>query len=155
MTQQKSEVDAKLEAIDQYFEKRNKLFDEFKERRRQENADKIGKDITITLPDSSTRPGKSFETTPHDIAMSISAGLAANVVVAKVNGALWDMGRPLEGDCTLELLKWDAPESKEVFWHSSSHVMGEAMEDTFKCFLCKGPPLDDGGFYYEAYMGDK
>ncbi|KAF0981384.1 hypothetical protein FDP41_012494 [Naegleria fowleri] len=144
-----------FETIDQYFARRNQLFDEFKQRRRNELGDKIGKDITITLPDNSTKPGKAYETTPHDIAMSISAGLAANVVVAKVNGTLWDMGRPLEGDCTLELLKWDAPEAKEVFWHSSSHVMGEALEDVFKCYLCKGPPLEDGGFYYEAYMGDK
>ena len=68
-----------------------------------------------------------------------------------MNGVLWDMGRPLEGDCTIELLKWDAPAAQEVFWHSSSHILGEAMERVYGCLLCKGPPMEDGGFYYEAF----
>ncbi|KAL9651597.1 hypothetical protein ABK040_001542 [Willaertia magna] len=144
-----------LEVIDKYYERRNKLFDELKEKRKQELGDAFGKPIVITLPDGSSRDGKAYETTPYDIAESISQGLAQNVVVAKVDDQLFDLGRPLEGDCKLKLLKWDAKEAQEVYWHSSSHVLGEALEDIYKCFLCKGPPLEEGGFYYEAFMGDE
>ncbi|KAL9644317.1 hypothetical protein ABK040_005778 [Willaertia magna] len=144
-----------LDGVDKYYERRNKLFDELKEKRKQELGDAVGKPIVITLPDGSSRDGKAYETTPYDIAMSISQGLAQNVVVAKVNDQLFDLGRPLEGDCKLELLKWDAKEAQEVYWHSTSHVLGEALEDVYKCLLCKGPPLEDGGFYYEAFMGEK
>ena len=89
-----------------------------------------------------------------DIALSISAGLAQNVVVAKVDGQLWDATRPLEASCSLELLKFDHKDAQEVFWHSSSHVLGEALEHIYDCLLCKGPPGEDG-FYYEAYMANK
>lgn len=73
--------------------------------------------------------------------------------LCQVNGELWDMGRVLEDDCTLELLKWgDGKEVEEMFWHSSSHILGEAMERIYQCHLCKGPPMEEGGFYYEAFM---
>jgi threonyl-tRNA synthetase len=66
---------------------------------------------------------------------------------------MWDMSRPLEGDCKLELLKWDNDEAKTVFWHSSAHVLGEAMEHLYGCYLTIGPPVDPG-FYYDSFMGD-
>ena len=66
---------------------------------------------------------------------------------------LWDLVRPLEGDCALELKKFDDKEGKMVFWHSSAHVLGECMECKFGAKLCIGPPTEDG-FYYDAYMGD-
>ena len=59
------------------------------------------------------------------------------------------MERPLEKSCKLELLPFDDPEGKKVFWHSSAHVLGEASERRFGCDLCIGPPIDDG-FYYEV-----
>lgn len=55
----------------------------------------------------------------------LSKGLAENVVISKVNDELWDLERPLEGDCNLKLLKFDDEEGKFVFWHSTAHVMGE------------------------------
>jgi threonyl-tRNA synthetase len=67
---------------------------------------------------------------------------------------LWDIVRPLEGDCTLTLLKFDDKEGKAVFWHSSAHVLGECLECGYGAQLCIGPPTEDG-FYYDAYMGQK
>jgi threonyl-tRNA synthetase len=135
-----------------YFTERLQKFEALKQKRREELKDKIGQPITVTLPDGSTKEGKAYETTPYDIALSINKVLAQNAIVAKVDDKLWDLGRPLEQSCKLELLKWDSPEAQEVFWHSSSHVLGEALEHVYKCLLCKGPPLEEGGFYYEAYM---
>ena len=67
-------------------------------------------------------------TSPYDIAKGISEGLANDTIIAKVNDVLWDMDRPLEANSTLKLLKFDDNEAKSVFWHSSAHVLGEAME---------------------------
>lgn len=65
---------------------------------------------------------------------------------------LYDLDRPLEGDCQLELLDFEDPLGKMVFWHSSAHVLGEALEIDYGCHLCIGPPLNSG-FYYDAFMG--
>ena len=67
---------------------------------------------------------------------------------------LWDLIRPLEGDCTLALLKFDDKDGKMVFWHSSAHVLGECLECKYSAQLCIGPPTEDG-FYYDAYLGGK
>ena len=65
---------------------------------------------------------------------------------------LWDLPRPLEGDCELQLIKFDDPRGKEVFWHSSAHILGEALESLFGAKLTHGPPTD-GGFFYDSFMG--
>lgn len=70
------------------------------------------------------------------------------------NTVLWDMNRPLEGSCKLELLKWDNPKGSEAFWHSSAHMLGAALEQLYGGHLCVGPPLESG-FYYDMYVGDK
>ena len=88
-----------------------------------------------------------------DIAREISKSLSERIVISKVNGQLWDLERPLEGSATLELLDFEHPEGKRVFWHSSAHVLGEAAERHYGCHLCMGPPTDEG-FYYEMGMGD-
>jgi len=72
-------------------------------------------------------------------------------VISKVNGELWDLERPLEDSCKLQLLKFDDPEAQAVFWHSSAHVLGEAMEKVYGGCLCYGPPIQDG-FYYDMFM---
>uniref|UniRef100_A0A7S1INF0 threonine--tRNA ligase n=1 Tax=Eutreptiella gymnastica TaxID=73025 RepID=A0A7S1INF0_9EUGL len=102
------------------------------------------------MPDKTVREAQSWVTTPFDIALSISKSLAEKVIVAKVDEDLWDLGRPLEKDCSLELLDFEEPEAKKVFWHSSSHVLGYAMERYLNCKLSIGPPLEGGGFFYEA-----
>jgi threonyl-tRNA synthetase len=67
---------------------------------------------------------------------------------------LWDLYRPLEGDCSLQLLKFEDKEGKMVFWHSSAHVLGECLECKYGAKLCIGPPTEEG-FYYDAYMGGR
>ena len=78
--------------------------------------------------DGSVKEGLRFKTTPLMIAEGISKGLAKACIVAKVDGKLWDLFRPFDGDADLVLLKWDSDKAKEVFWHSSSHVLGQSME---------------------------
>lgn len=107
--------------------------------------------IKVTLPDGKVVEGTSWESTPYDIAKGISQGLADNTVISKVNGEVWDLDRVLEGDCTLHLLKFDDPEAQAVFWHSSAHIMGEAMERIYGGHLCYGPPIADG-FYYDMFL---
>ena len=135
----------------EYFAHRIKMFDTLKAEYDKELSLKARLPITVTLPDGRTIPGTSYETTPMEIASSISNSLANRLVIAKVNGTLFDTTRPLEEDCTLELLDFDHDEGKQVFWHSSAHVLGESCEKHFGCHLCIGPPLEEG-FYYEMGM---
>jgi threonyl-tRNA synthetase len=72
-------------------------------------------------------------------------------VISKVNGELWDLERPLEGSCKLQLLKFDDEEAQSVFWHSTAHMLGEAMERVYGGCLCYGPPIQDG-FYYDMFL---
>lgn len=72
-------------------------------------------------------------------------------MVSRVNGVVWDLDRPLEGDCKLEILKFDDPDGQYVYWHSTAHILGEAMEQYFGGLLCYGPPIKEG-FYYDMYM---
>jgi len=108
--------------------------------------------IKITLPDGAVKEGKAWETTPYDIACSISQGLADSTVVARVNGTLWDLDRKFEGDATLELVKYDDPsgDGEYVFRHSTAHMLGQAMERHYGGQLCYGPPIE-GGFYYDMW----
>jgi len=119
----------------------------------QASAAKEHVPIKVTLPDGAVKDGVSWQTTPLDIASSISAGLAQNAVVASVDGKPWDLQRPLEADCKLELFVFDSPEGQHAFWHSSAHILGQALERRYKGFLCVGPPVDKpGGFYYDMAM---
>ncbi|KAJ1723955.1 threonyl-tRNA synthetase [Coemansia erecta] len=132
----------------EFIEHRNRIFDELFQKQKEEIANKPREKITITLPDGSEREGTSWETTPMDIANSISKSLAKRLVIAKVNGELWDTLRPLETSAKLELLDFESEDGKKVYWHSSAHVLGEACELHFGCHLCNGPPIEDG-FYYD------
>jgi len=108
--------------------------------------------IKITLPDGNVKEGVKGKTSPYDIALGISKGLAENSVVANVNGKPWDMKRPLVEDCELELCKFDHPAGRETFWHSSAHVLGLTLENKYGAHLCVGPAIEDG-FYYDVYCG--
>lgn len=130
---------------------RIEIFDRLKAKFDADIAAKPREPITITLADGSVKQGTSWETTPADIAKGISNSLLKRTVVAKLNGdpeQLWDIERPLEKDCKLELLSFEDELGKKVFWHSSAHILGEASERRFGCNLCIGPPIESG-FYYE------
>lgn len=89
------------------------------------------------------------------IAESISQGLARNVLSAKVNGEVWDASRAIQEDAALQLLTWDDKEGKSTFWHSSAHLMAEALESLYPGIKFGiGPPIDNG-FYYDVDTGDR
>lgn len=109
--------------------------------------------IKITLPDGSVREYEKG-TTSHQIALSISEGLARNVLAAKVNGQVWDSSRPIHTDASLQLLTWNDNEGKETFWHSTAHLMAEAFESLYPgSKFAIGPPVENG-FYYDIDFGD-
>lgn len=110
--------------------------------------------VKITFPDGAVReyqPG----ITALDIARSISAGLAKKVLAATVNGQVWDAMRPIYNDSTLKLLTWNEAEGKSTFWHSSAHLLAEAVESRFPGVkFWVGPPVENG-FYYDMDLGDR
>lgn len=183
----------------EWLQKREEVYAQIKARREAELATKKPVDITVTMPDgnvlSENKEGEKFQawkTSPYDVAVKISQGLADAATVARVTyesyvedyspaedgmegedtlmdamadggveqdsksekTMLWDMTRPLVGPVAkLEFLKFnDDQDAKTVFWHSSAHMMGEALENLYGCKLTIGPPLA-GGFYYDSYMG--
>ena len=108
----------------------------------------MSQSITITLPDGSQNPAPSGSS-PMDIAKSISPRLAADAVVARVNGQLWDLNRPLESDAKVEILTSKNPEALQVYRHSTAHLMAAAVLELFpETKLGIGPPTDTG-FYYD------
>ena len=161
---------------------REEYFSKLWAAREAEIAALADQEIKITLPDGSVKAGLAFKTTPLDVATGISKGLADSVVIAKVfyftrleqdhivacdedeeapaadahpdadAGELWDLNRPLVGDCAMKLLKFEDGEAKTVFWHSSAHVLGAALEGVYGAHLTIGPPLTSG-FYYDSFMG--
>lgn len=137
-----------------YIQDRIVMWDKLKAQYEAELAVKPQQTIQVTLPDGKVVEGLSWKTTPYDIARGISQGLADNAVISKVNNILWDLDRPLEGNCELQLLKFDDPEAQAVFWHSSAHILGEAMERIYGGCLCYGPPIESG-FYYDMQLDDK
>lgn len=113
----------------------------------------MSQQINITLPDGSVRVYDKG-TTGLQIAASISEGLARNVLAAKVNGQVWDASREIHEDSNLQLLTWNDLEGKSTFWHSSAHLMAEALESLFPGIKFGiGPPIETG-FYYDVDFGD-
>ncbi|XP_017718881.1 PREDICTED: probable threonine--tRNA ligase 2, cytoplasmic isoform X2 [Rhinopithecus bieti] len=110
--------------------------------------------ITVRVADGQTVQGEVWKTTPYQVAAEISQELAEGTVIAKVNGELWDLDRPLEGNSSLELLTFDNEEAQAVYWHSSAHILGEAMELYYGGHLCYGPPIENG-FYYDMFIEDR
>ncbi len=110
--------------------------------------------IRITLPDGTV---KEFEkgSTGMDVALSISEGLARNVLATKVNGEVWDSSRAITEDSDVTLLTWNDLDGKSTFWHSSAHIMAEALEELYPGIKFGiGPPIENG-FYYDVDFGDQ
>lgn len=109
--------------------------------------------IKVTLPDGSIR---EFEqgATPYDVALSISEGLARNVLAANVDGKVVDSNTPITADAKVSLLTWNDVEGKSTFWHSSAHLMAEALEELYPGIkFWVGPPVENG-FYYDVDTGE-
>ncbi len=109
--------------------------------------------INITLPDGSVRSYESGATS-MDVAKSISEGLARNVLSARVNGEVWDANRPIDHDAKVELLTWRDQDGKKTFWHSSAHLMAEALEAVYPGIKFGTGPAIDNGFYYDVDPGE-
>ena len=110
--------------------------------------------INITLPDGSVRQYDKG-TSSMQIAQSISEGLARNVLAAEVDGQVWDASRPIEQDAAVNLLTWNDAKAKATFWHSSAHLMAEALEALYPGTKFGIGPAIETGFYYDVDFGDR
>jgi len=109
--------------------------------------------IEVTLPDGSKRKVNKG-TTSFEIAQSISEGLARQVLSAEINGEIWDINREIHEDVSFKLFTFKDKEGKSTFWHSSAHLMAEALEALYPGIkLAIGPPIENG-FYYDIDFGD-
>ncbi|GAB2233368.1 hypothetical protein Droror1_Dr00002590 [Drosera rotundifolia] len=135
--------------------KRIALFEHIKKQQLERRAGIAGETIRVTLSDGKVKEGKRWGTTPFNVASAISKSLASNALIASVDGVLWDMMRPLEGDCELKLFTFESDEGRDTFWHSSAHILGQALEMEYGCKLCIGPCTTRGeGFYYDGFYGE-
>ena len=108
--------------------------------------------VKITFPDGSSREYEAG-VTGLQIAESISPKLAKEVLVASVNGQLYDLTRPINEDATLELHKWDDPQAKKAFWHSSAHLLAEALQALYPGIKFGFGPATENGFFYDVDPG--
>ena len=109
--------------------------------------------IKVTFPDGSV---KEFESgiTPLEVAQSISPRLAQEVLSSTVNDQIWDISRPVTSDCTIKLHKWEDAEAKKTFWHTSAHILGEALMELYPGVQFGIGPAIENGFYYDVDLGD-
>lgn len=110
--------------------------------------------IKISFPDGRVQEYESG-VSAMDIAASISEGLARNVLAAEVNGKVWDATRPITEDAKVKLLTWNDDDGKATFWHSSAHLMAEALEALYPGMKFGIGPAVEGGFYYDVDPGDR
>ncbi|KAI4387499.1 hypothetical protein MLD38_005327 [Melastoma candidum] len=115
--------------------KRIALFESIKAEQLSHLRSIAGGPIKITLEDGAIKEGRKWETSPLDVAKGISKSLAASGLIAQVDGVLWDMTRPLEGDCELKIFNFDHNEGRDTFWHSSAHILGQALDMEYGCKL--------------------
>lgn len=111
-------------------------------------------EIKITLPDGSVKVFPKGATA-MDVALSISEGLARNVLAAEVNGQVWDANRAINEDASLKLLTWNDDDGKATFWHSSAHLMAEALESIYPGVKFGIGPSIEHGYYYDVDFGDR
>ncbi|XP_052652594.1 threonine--tRNA ligase, mitochondrial isoform X2 [Harpia harpyja] len=113
-----------------------------------------GTPIRIALPGGGCLPGRALQTTPFQVATQLGGGLAEAALVARVNGTLQDLDRPLESDADLELLDFSTPEGQAAFWQSSACVLGAVAEQFYGATLCSAQATEDG-FFCDVHMGER
>lgn len=134
----------------EFLEPRLNLWDKLKTEYDDRLQNKTNEAIKVQLPYGQVYDGVSWQTTPNQIYKEINKKLAKDAIVASVNNELWDLNRPLEKDCQVDLLTFENPLAKEVLWHSSAHVLGSALENIYGSLLNTGPATQNG-FYYDVY----
>ncbi|KAI4213495.1 MAG: hypothetical protein LQ351_003996 [Letrouitia transgressa] len=143
---------------------RNRIFDELKNKYDAEVLEKAHPVINVELDlgldgDGRPRPAmpvaaKAWESTPGSFLKHVDKSISNDVVIAKIDGKeLWDLDRPLESNCRVSYLPFTSTEGRNVFWHSSAHVLGEAAECQYQCLLSHGPPVEQG-FFYDMAIAD-
>ena len=149
---------ATMTELPDFIIKRNTLFDELMGERDAEILAKDHPEINVTLNLGLDREGKprpiqpvaakAWESTPGSFLRHVDKDISNEAVIAKVDDKiLWDLDRPLEYACQVSYLPFTSAEGKNVFWHSSAHVLGEAAECQYNCLLSHGPPVEQGFFY--------
>ncbi|KAL2829027.1 hypothetical protein BDW59DRAFT_159422 [Aspergillus cavernicola] len=149
---------ASADLLPDFIIERNTLFEQLWQEHLEETKNKPHPEINVTIHlgdgNTSNIPAKAWETTPAQLLKHVPKEMSADIVISKVEGeGLWDLGRPLEGDCTVSYVPFSDPEGREVFWHSSAHCLGEACECEYGCLLSHGPPTAQG-FFYDMAMPD-
>lgn len=151
-------------ALPDFIVRRNELFDKLKCQRNGEILEKEKPEINVVLDlglDNQGKPravmpvaAKAWESTPGSFLKHVDKAVNSDVVIAKVDGKeLWDLDRPLEYGCRVSYVPFSSAEGRNVFWHSSAHVLGEACECQFNCLLSHGPPVEQG-FFYDMAIGE-
>ena len=150
-TQVGSKFSSAAQPLPDFIVQRNQFFDKLKTQHDEEVASKERPEIKVTLNtgagEDSMLIGKAWETTPGQLLRHVQKDIAADIIIAKVDGTLWDLDRPLEADAKVSYLSSRHPEGRAVFWHSAAHVLGEACEHEYGCQLSHGPPTAMGFFY--------
>ncbi|XP_069072130.1 threonine--tRNA ligase 1, cytoplasmic-like [Pleurodeles waltl] len=136
-----------------YIEHRLNTFERLREQHQVQLLGRLqeSRAIRISLPDRTEVDGRSWETTPYQVALQASRSLAESAVAARVNGTLHDLDRPLEEDSEVEFLTFDSSDGQAIFWHSSAHILGAALEHLYDGLLCHGPNIDNG-FFYDMFL---
>lgn len=144
----------KSNKLPDFIETRSNLFDKLKSEYDGKLKTFLAEPIKIKLNDGTVQEGQSWQTTPYQIYDEVNRKIATEAIVARVNNQLWDLNRPLESDCEVELLKFDDPVAEQVFWHSSAHVLGAAVELLYGSLLKTGPATETG-FFYDVFDPDE
>ncbi|XP_044127165.1 threonine--tRNA ligase, mitochondrial isoform X1 [Bufo gargarizans] len=140
--------------LPEFIRHRLQCFETLRERYEARLADKVlreSRPIRISLPEGKVVSGESWRTSLYDVAVQTRSGSAHNVLAARVNGVVFDLSRPLEDDSEIDFLTFDSREGQDVFWHSSAHVLGAALEQIYGGLLCHGPSIENG-FFYDIHL---
>ncbi|XP_068109338.1 threonine--tRNA ligase, mitochondrial isoform X2 [Hyperolius riggenbachi] len=136
-------------ALPEFISERLECFEKLRNRYEAILADRVRETcpIRMSLPDGIVVTGQSWRTTPYEVAVKTRPSFAHTIIAARVNGVVYDLSRPLERDSEVEFLTFDTHDGQDVFWHSSAHVLGAALEQFYGGLLCHGPSTENGFFY--------
>lgn len=138
----------------EFIEKRQEIWDRLKAEHDEILTSKTSTPIKVTLEYGREQEAISWQSTPAEIYRKLNAKASEKAIVARVNNELWDLNRPLEENCNVELLPFENPLGKEVLWHSAAHVLGSALETMYGCLLTTGPATNNG-FFYDIFNNAK
>ena len=154
LKEEKGKCPTVQETIPEFIGHREQIWQQLKAQEAAEIERKEKSPIKVTFVNKDGEKvvdGVAWQTSPIEICRNLDRKLSKETIIAKVNGQLWDLERPLESDSTVSFLKFgESDEANAVFWHSTAHVLGEAMERYYGGLLCYGPPIAEG-FYYDMF----